>query len=236
MYIGAFDGLNTGDSPAEQSILYLGAEPLAFVPPRKACAIITDHLFRVCGTVLALVAGMRVPPALHLDISAAEIVRVALKPGGLGLALLLFAAAGFAAGFLGFDGTDVRNILAAAIRAAFRGGTFYGDLLHETLSKRVYIEMYWKGMANWGICAADLYTICRQELYTLKLPLTSISTYVALDYLTDEEVAELDSFPVDTSTKFSDVKFNDGTNAEEFLLQHDPDFLKKYPSGKKAGE
>jgi len=172
LYIGAFDGLNTGDSPAEQSILYLGAEPLAFVPPRKACAIITDHLFRVCGTVLALVAGMRVPPALHLDISAAEIVRVALKPGGLGLALLLFAAAGFAAGFLGFDGTDVRNILAAAIRAAFRGGTFYGDLLHETLSKRVYIEMYWKGMANWGICAADLYTICRQELYTLKLPLT----------------------------------------------------------------
>ena len=120
--------------------MYLGAKPLALMPPYKARAIITGHLLRVGGAVLALVAGMRVPPALYLDIPAAEIVRVALKPGGLRLAFLLFEAGGFAAGFLGFNGTDVWDVLAAAIRAAFGGGAFHGVLLHETLSKRAYIE------------------------------------------------------------------------------------------------
>ncbi len=157
MYIGAFEVLNTGDSPSEQSILYLGAKPLALMPPRKARAIITGHLLRVRGAVLALVAGMRVPPALYLDIPTAEIIRVALKPGGLGLTLLLLAARGFAAGLMGFNGADVGGEIAAAVRAAFFDGlgAVHGDLLHETLSKRVYIVRNRKEVGNLGNFAAE---------------------------------------------------------------------------------
>lgn len=51
------------------------------------------------------------------------------------------------------------------------------------------------------------------------------SELIAIDSLTFEDYNLLDSLPVDTLTKFSDLVFEDGSNVEEFLQQNDPDFL-----------
>lgn len=54
---------------------------------------------------------------------------------------MLFTAGGSSAGFLRTGGADVWRIMAATVGAASWGGrgAFHEDLLHETLSKRVYI-------------------------------------------------------------------------------------------------
>lgn len=52
------------------------------------------------------------------------------------------------------------------------------------------------------------------------------------EFLTEEEFNELNSFPLNTTLKFSDILFNDGSSEYDFLLQYDPNFLNKYPSGK----
>jgi|GEM_PF-5004582 hypothetical protein len=52
---------------------------------------------------------------------------------------------------------------------------------------------------------------------------------VALDYLSDAEVAELNTFPVDSIIKFSNILFDDSTSMQAFLLQYDSSFYNSYP-------
>jgi hypothetical protein len=140
--------------------LYIGPKPLHFLLAPGAGGIIPTDIFRVGGAVSFEVSRMGSQPFFDFPVPAPIAVGVSGKPGFVSLAFVFVTTSRLVAGFLYVGGSDVGGIVLAAVDAAVLGGNgvFHGGLLHETLSKRVYIVRD-RVVTCWEISPPYLYTI-----------------------------------------------------------------------------
>ena len=130
LYIGPFKGLNPGDSSSEQSVLYIGPETLHFLLAQASPGVVLADIAGVGDAILLQVSRMFSQPDLYVHIPAPVAVGVIFEPGFMGLALGLLATGSLAAGFLGFDGTDVRPVIHTAVRTMLKRRLIGYNCLH----------------------------------------------------------------------------------------------------------